>query len=142
MEKIKFFLIPGEPTGKGRPRFTRSGHAYTPERTASYEQAVRQAYKAEFPGEEPIPACVPVAVKIMAGYSIPKSTSKVKAERMLAGEIRPTKKPDADNIAKAVCDALNGVAYRDDSQICRLTVSKTYSELDAVSVRIYSAPFD
>lgn len=136
MEKIKFFLIPGEPTGKGRPRFTKSGYAYTPERTASYEQAVRQAYKAEFPGEEPIPAGVPVAVKIMAGYGIPKSTSKVKTGRMLAGEIRPTKKPDADNVAKAICDALNGLAYHDDSQITMLCVSKHYTENPGCLVRI------
>lgn len=136
MENIKFFMIPGEPTGKGRPRFTRSGHAYTPERTASYEQAVRQAYKAEFPGTEPIPAGVPVAVKIIAGYGIPKSTSKVKAERMLAGEIRPTKKPDADNIAKAICDALNGLAYHDDSQITMLCVSKHYTKNPGCLVRI------
>lgn len=136
MKDIKFFMIPGEPTGKGRPSFTRSGHAYTPERTASYEQTVRQAYKAEFPGSEPIPAGVPVAVKIIAGYSIPKSTSKIKAERMLAGEIMPTKKPDADNIAKAICDALNGLAYHDDSQITMLCVSKTYTRNPGCLVRI------
>lgn len=136
MENIKFFMIPGEPTGKGRPRFTRSGHAYTPEKTASYEQAVRQAYRAEFPDTEPIPAGVPVAVKIIAGYGIPKSTSKVKAERMLAGEIRPTKKPDADNVAKAICDALNGLAYHDDSQITMLCVSKHYTKNPGCLVRI------
>lgn len=136
MEKIKFFLIPGEPTGKGRPRFTRSGHAYTPERTASYEQAVRQAYRAEFPNAEPIPAGVQVAVTIVAGYSIPKFTSKVKAERMLAGEIRPTKKPDADNVAKAICDALNGIAYHDDSQITTLCVSKHYMKNPGCLVEI------
>lgn len=136
MEKIKFFLIPGEPTGKGRPRFTRSGHTYTPERTASYEQAVQQAYRAEFPDAEPIPAGVPVAVKIVAGYGIPKSTSKVKTERMLAGEIRPTKKPDADNVAKAICDALNGLAYHDDSQITMLCVSKHYAKNPGCLVRI------
>lgn len=61
---------------------------------------------------------------------------------MLSGEIRPTKKPDTDNIAKAICDALNGVAYRDDAQICCLTVQKQYSEMSAVSVRIYSEPYD
>lgn len=136
MENIKLFMIPGDPTGKGRPRFTRSGHAYTPEKTASYEQAVRKAYRAEFPDAEPIPAGVPVAVKIMAGYSIPKSTSKVKAERMLAGEIRPTKKPDADNVAKAICDALNGLAYHDDSQVALLCVSKIYTDNPGCLVRI------
>lgn len=136
MKDIKFFMIPGEPTGKGRPRFTRSGHAYTPEKTASYEQAVRQAYRSEFPDAEPIPEGVPVAVKIVAGYGIPKSTSKVKAERMLAGEIRPTKKPDADNVAKAICDALNGIAYHDDSQITMLCVSKHYTKNPGCLVRI------
>lgn len=70
----------------------------------------------------------PVAVRIEAVYGIPKSYSKKKRERALNGELAPTKKPDADNIAKVVCDALNGVAYVDDTQVIDLRVFKRFGE--------------
>ena len=68
----------------------------------------------------------PAAVRIEAVYGIPKSYSKKKRERALNGELAPTKKPDADNIAKVVCDALNGVAYVDDTQVIDLRVFKRF----------------
>ena len=43
-------------------------------------------------------------------------------------EYYPTKKPDADNIAKVVCDALNGLAYKDDAQVIDLTVHKRFGD--------------
>jgi Holliday junction resolvase RusA-like endonuclease len=55
---------------------------------------------------------------------------------MLEGQIRHTKKCDADNLAKAVLDALNGIAYYDDSQVCELSVSKLYSDNPRVIVSI------
>ncbi|MEX5590971.1 RusA family crossover junction endodeoxyribonuclease, partial [Pseudomonas urmiensis] len=67
---------------------------------------------------------------------IPSSTSKKNRIGMLNGDIYPTKKPDADNIAKAVTDALNGLAYKDDSQIVILSVYKQYGETPQVGVTI------
>ena len=58
---------------------------------------------------------------------------------MIVDEIKPTKKPDADNIAKAVCDALNGIACKDDSQVVDLTVRKHYSKFPRVQVFISEA---
>ena len=49
---------------------------------------------------------------------------------MATNEIRPTKKPDNDNIAKIILDALNGVAYQDDKQVVSLQVEKYYTEAD------------
>ena len=46
---------------------------------------------------------------------------------MTSGKLKPCKKPDADNIAKVVSDALNGIVYEDDSQICDLNVKKLYT---------------
>ena len=37
--------VPGEPVPKARPRMTRSGHVYTPKRTADYEAAVKAAWR-------------------------------------------------------------------------------------------------
>lgn len=130
---IKFF-IPGEPKGKGRPRLARSGHAYTPHDTASYENLVKVCFAEAYP--DFVPLTNEVMVDITAYYKIPKSASKKKALDMALGRINPTKKPDLDNIAKIVCDSLNGMAYSDDSQITKLIVRKFYAEKPCVDVVI------
>lgn len=133
------FTVSGDPEGKARPRVTRNG-TYTPHKTAAYEKLVQMSFRTQCPGT--FFGDAPLCVYITACFTPPARATKRKRSRMLSGEIRPTKKPDTDNIAKAICDALNGVAYRDDSQICCLTVQKKYAELSAVSVRIYSEPYD
>ena len=75
-------------------------------------------------------------VRIIAYYEIPKSTSKKKRREMLEHRIRPTKKPDWDNIGKIVCDSLNLVAYHDDSAVVDAQVRKFYSETPKVDVLI------
>ena len=75
-------------------------------------------------------------MKIRAYYSIPASASKKRQAAMEAGEIRPVKKPDADNVCKVICDSLNGVAYRDDTQIVDCMVRKFYGEVPRVLVTI------
>jgi Holliday junction resolvase RusA-like endonuclease len=75
-------------------------------------------------------------MRIMAYYSIPSSASKKKRRMMIEKEIRPTKKPDADNIIKVVADSLNQVAYRDDSQIVDTMLRKYYSEQPRIEVVI------
>lgn len=133
MREIKF-TIEGEPKGKGRPRFTRGGHAYTPKETVEYEEWVRASYlkagKVYFANEE-------LGMEIKAYYKIPKSTSKKKRAEMV--HTRPTKKPDYDNVAKIVTDALNEVAYADDKQIVEAKQSKLWAIDDKprVEVRIY-----
>ena len=131
------FTIPGEPQGKGRPRVVRQGgfaRAYTPEKTASYENLVKVEYQRArgimYAGD------VQLRMTITAHYGIPKSVSKIKRAAMVKGIIRPVKKPDADNVAKVICDALNGVAYRDDTQIVHLAVSKWYDDEPCVVVEI------
>ena len=73
-------------------------------------------------------------MKITAEFPIPKSTSKRKAAALI-GKWH-TKKPDADNVAKAVLDALNGYAYPDDSAVSKLSVEKVYSDPPGVYVQI------
>jgi Holliday junction resolvase RusA-like endonuclease len=136
---IFYFEIPGSPKGKGRPRFTRSGHAYTPESTASYENLVKVCFAQKYHGTQPIPHGVPVEAHITAFFPIPKSASKSRAADMERGFELPTKKPDTDNLAKIVLDALNGMAYHDDAQVVELTVIKTYSHVPRVEVSIYAA---
>lgn len=124
------FTVPGVPVGKGRPRFTRNGHTYTPEKTKAYESLVRECWRkqsgAEFSGG------VPLRAEIHGHFQIPSSLSK---KRRSAMDGTPhTKKCDADNLAKSILDALNGVAYPDDSAISHLIVKKSYSEEPCVEV--------
>lgn len=112
---------------------TKSGHTYTPEKTRDYERLVRACYQSQV-GRFSFPPGVPLTVLIEAEFPIPKSTSKKKAAALMGRW--HTKKPDADNVAKAVLDALNGIAYPDDAAISKLTVEKSYSDQPGVMVRI------
>lgn len=136
MQELKF-EVPGSPIGQGRPKFsTINGHAkaYDPEKSRNYKAYVRllatQAMKDS--GFTMIEG--PCAIEIFAFFEVPKSKSKKFRERALMGLERPTKKPDIDNIVKALQDALNGLAYKDDSSIVCLSVGKCYSEIPRVEV--------
>lgn len=128
------FTVPGEPKGKGRPRLGRSGHAYTPHDTANYENLVKVCFAEAYTDFEPLDC--EVYVDITAIYKIPKSASKKKSLDMQMGIVNPTKKPDLDNIAKIICDSLNGMAYSDDSQVTKLIVRKVYGLQPRVDVKI------
>lgn len=130
------FTIPGEPKGKGRPRLGRSGHAWTPKGTVNYENLVKLSFSQAYPDHTPFDPIVPVKCEITAYYSIPKSVTKKKYLLMLAKILLPLKKPDLDNIAKIVCDALNGIAYHDDAQIYDLHIRKFYSHQPRVEVTL------
>lgn len=128
--------IPITPVPKARPRFTRYGHTYTPKKTADYEKAIaeywRQAtHNFKYDREQAL------IVNFVFGMPIPKSTSKSKTELMANGTIRPTKKPDVDNLAKAVMDGLNGVAWADDSQVVRVSIYKEYAKEPYVYIYIH-----
>jgi Holliday junction resolvase RusA-like endonuclease len=126
----------GEPKGKGRPRFCRNtGHAITPKDTVNYETLVKMEYT-QACGEQMFPDDAMLDMRIKAYYSIPKSASKKRHAAMLSGDIRPTKKPDMDNVIKIIADSLNKIAYRDDTQIVDCQVRKFYSEKPRVEVMI------
>lgn len=119
--------LSGDPQGKGRARaFLRGGHIghYTPEKTRSYEGMIRTAAMDAMGNKPPIDA--PVEFVMRAIFAIPASWSQRKRDAALVGDIKPGKKPDLDNIAKAWNDALNGVVYRDDSLIVKATFEKRY----------------
>jgi Holliday junction resolvase RusA-like endonuclease len=133
------FTIPGEPKGKGRPRATTANgrvRTYTPEATANYENLVKVSFLQAHGKAEPYAKDVPLVAKISAFFSIPQSASKKKQAAMEAGIIKHTHKVDSDNIAKICLDALNKLAYYDDSQICELYVKKLYSKTPRVEIQI------
>lgn len=124
--------IPGPPCAKQRPRLGKFG-TYTPDKTVNYETLVKQLYIVEYHRKQLEGA---LRMRVIAYMPITKSTSKKQAELMRMGNIRPTKKPDWDNIGKIISDALNGLAYHDDSQIVSATVEKWYSDTPRVEVEI------
>lgn len=124
------FTIDGEPRGKGRPRFTKSGHAFTDQKTRDYEKLIGYCYKAQ--GGRMLEGSIGITIR--AYYKIPKNDSKKVREAKLTEEIRPTKKPDIDNITKAILDGLNDIAYKDDAQVTNICASKYYSDEPRVEV--------
>ena len=129
------FTVPGEPFGKQRPRHSRvSGTTYTPKETKLHEQLIQWAYRRA--GGHKFPEDSEIRITIIAVMGIPKSTPKYRRADMLSGKIRPTKKPDWDNIGKLVCDALYGLAYVDDMCVCDARVVKLYGEVPLLRVRL------
>jgi len=130
--------LSGDPIGKGRPRFTREGIAFTPEKTRKFEAYIRLGAQ-ERMADQP-PADCPVRLRIAAIFAPPASWSRKKRLKALMGEILPAKRPDIDNITKAVQDALNGIVYRDDALIVESFTQKQYGE--TAGLRISVEPLD
>lgn len=131
------FEIPGEIVGKARPRMnTYTGIAYTPTKTKYYEYLVKRAFQDKYGCIDLIPGDIAVKIIIVAYFNIPKSTSKRKCEQMLKDEIRPTKKPDIDNITKIILDAMNKFVIYDDTQVVELIVKKYYAKTPKVYVKV------
>lgn len=131
---MDFIIITGQITGKGRPRLNgNTGAVYTPRETKRYEELVAWCYKTQHGG---FFYDWPVKVTIIAEYAVPKGTPMLKREAMLAGNIKPTKKPDIDNIEKIVLDALNGIAYKDDKQVVKTDCIKKYAAESRLLVKV------
>ena len=120
------FSVDIRPMGKERPRLTRSGHAYTPQRTRDYENYIKTQFKKVFPDFKPIDSAVLVELNF---YYVRSKSNK---------DPHHTIKPDIDNLIKAICDSLNGLAYVDDRLITGIIAHKEYSTVDCVHIKISS----
>ena len=127
------FTIPGTARGKGRPRFG-NGRTYTDAATINAEAWVRACAIPHCPA---VPLEGPLAVRLDVGFIVPASWSRTKRAAALDGALRPTGRPDADNLIKLVCDPLNGLLWRDDSQVVELTVTKRYAEAPGSVLTVY-----
>lgn len=132
-------IIQGKVQAKQRPRFN-GKFTYTPAQTKNYENWVKLSFINQYPNFKPLEN--ELAVSIKAYFEIPKSVSKKKREQMLNGNIRPTIKPDLDNIAKSILDALNKLAYLDDKQIVLLKVEKFYDVSPRVELMVEEISYD
>jgi Holliday junction resolvase RusA-like endonuclease len=134
-------ILTGDPVPAGRPRFrsihTRSGgsfvSAYTPAHTRKYQDALR--FQAQAAMEDAAPYDVPLSVTLRVYLPVPRSFSFKKRQLALDGALRPITRPDLDNYIKQL-DALNGVVWKDDSQIVVIRALKLYSDRPCVEIDI------
>lgn len=99
--------IPGKPVGKGRPRFTRNGRAYTPKETRDHETRIAIAGQHAMKGHPPHERPLEVRLKFV---------------------LPDKRRRDIDNLIKTALDGLNGIAYKDDTQVTRLEATKTHDK--------------
>jgi len=130
------FIIPGQPTPQGRPRAVKNKGKvimYDPKESKDYKQYVGLVARQHAP-KKLYEGNLKAVIKIYR--QIPKSTTKKDRALFLAGIKRPVTKPDTSNYIKGIEDALNGIIYKDDSQIVDLQASKFYSDNPRVEIRI------
>ncbi len=134
------FIVYGIPVPKARPRFRRIGNfvsTYTAAKTKTYEDSVREAARSAMGSSEPLET--PVSVYLYLRVPVPASYSKKRTEACLSGQEKPIKKPDLTNVGKSLEDGMNGIVYKDDSQIVNLHMTKVYSTEPAVEIMVCEA---
>ena len=108
------FTVYGIPVPKARPRMTKTGHCYTPKKTADYEFLVQQVW--HHTGREKLEGAI--RLEVVFYYNRPKSATS---------RNHHTGRPDLDNLVKSVLDGLNGFAFDDDSQVVEISARKQYT---------------
>lgn len=138
------FFVPGKPQGKARARtFTLPNgmvRSCTPGKTVAYEGMIRGCYRVAADGrpEPTYSKGTPVRIRITAYYKPPARTTKRELFQIQNGLKFPLRKPDVDNIIKAVADALNGIAYHDDSQVVEVTANKVFADEEGLQISVSS----
>ena len=135
-------IIPGEPQGKQRakvfPIRMKSGliirRGVTPAKTVAYETLIRELFAVTYPGFMPMEG--PLSMEVDAYLGIPKSASRKRREAMEGGAVVPEKRPDVDNVLKTAADALQGLAFLNDSQIAEAIIRKRFSSQPRMIIRI------
>lgn len=132
--RIFTFKILGEPVAKARPRFnSKTRVAYTNSKTTKAERLIKAEYLRNG-GERRQNYTGTVKVLMLFVFPIRKSWTKEKQEAML--NRFHTIKPDLDNLEKTVLDALNGLAFKDDSQVCEVTKVKAWSDIPYTDITL------
>lgn len=126
------FEIHEKAIGKERPKYSNKNHRmYTPTRTSTFEEKVKSTFLEKYSIQtEPIEKPLEAIIKVY--FEAPKSLSKKKRISLMYTPY--DKKPDCDNLAKTILDALNGLAYKDDKQITYLLVEKLYGTENKIEV--------
>ena len=131
------FTVYGEPVAKGRPRFSTRGKfpvAYTPEKTKTYESEVGMMAKVAMGASEAFKGALEAFIYVT--FPIPPSYSKKRAEACLNDSEKHTKRPDLDNVVKAVIDGMDKIVFDNDSQITSIHATKVYGQVAKVEVMV------
>ena len=133
------FTVYAKAVGKARPRVTTRGgyaHAYTPAKTREFENLVGWSAKRAMCQRLPVASGRALFVQITVSLVPPLSWSKKRRSEAFGAFC--SKKPDTDNVAKAILDAMNGIVYEDDAQVVGLIVQKFYAEKDEINIKIFT----
>ena len=133
------FTVYAKAVGKARPRVTtRFGyaHAYTPAKTKEFETVIKWSAKRAMCQRPPVASGRAVFVQITVSLVPPLSWSRKRRSDVFGAFC--SKKPDTDNVAKAILDAMNGIVYEDDAQVAGLIVQKFYTEKDEINIKIFT----
>lgn len=131
--------IPELAVGKQRPKFSSRNNyvvAYTPSKTKKYENTLRSYMTNVMQVRDIYKKAIDVEINIEIIPPKTKINTKKSKELFLMGELYPTVKPDIDNYAKAILDAMNGIVFRDDAQIINLNITKRYSQTNNIIVKV------
>lgn len=128
-------FIPITPVAKGRPRFLGKGKVYTPQETLVAERSIKILVKNEMSKQQIALTEDMVCLKMIFYYALPRKLSE--RDRLLADMdmLYKATRPDIDNLAKLVCDALNGILYKDDNQVVKLICEKKYHTTDGIRLK-------
>lgn len=128
-----------KPLPQPRPRFARRGNfvtTYDTPKIKTYKKHIEIVVRNEMASKNIRATERPLIINLIFTFAPPKSYPKYKVKEVMSGKIKYTKNVDVDNLAKAVMDAINGVAYQDDRQVIELGVKKQYGEKDTVKIII------
>lgn len=130
------FMVPGIPVPKKRPRVMKTGISFTPKETEVYENLIRMAFKQKYSGQEPTEGALQVIMTFT--FPIPASAKRKKLPDKIKEGDYFFRRPDIDNLLKTVLDALNGVAFKDDSQVVMMAARKVYGAIPGAMISIRS----
>lgn len=129
------FIVPGKPVGKARARYSPVNRRwYTPPSTADYEKEIATLAKAARPSC--FDKCKPCELLITIRRKPPTRWKKSEKEDAIKKNMPVVSKPDIDNVIKIVMDALNGIAWEDDTQVYLVRANRFYDEKDEVGITV------
>lgn len=135
-EDVLNCVVPGQPVGKGRPRVTRTGHAFTPKKTRAWEASASTLFRIANKSKRQIEG--PVGLWVEAVAARPK---RLQRRNDPVDRIWRQSRPDGDNVLKIVADALEKAGViQNDSQIVEWFCRSYYAakgEEPCVAVRVF-----
>lgn len=134
------FIVYGDPVAQGRPRFTTKGgkaRAYDPQKSSDFKEYVALVASQHRP-KELLTGALELTVIFYRPLTKVIEKSEKKMAEVEAGTLLPITKPDVDNYAKGVKDALKGIIWKDDSQVTDLIARKRYSDTPRIEIEIWT----